>query len=334
MSITSSPNLLSQRRMTRLVTQIRTTGDERRIEAVTGRVNNIREATQGQVGKIQLLEKSLSDTQKYRESLDIANYRVEAMQTALNSLSETTQRVNQDALSALSFDNPETTKLVANEARAALGVTFATLNLQTGGRFIFSGNTIDTAPLGDLDTMMNDLKTIMNAAPDAATAVTDIDAYFDDPAGGFQTNIYTGSDANASDIEIGPGQRIQMDTRADNAAFKTVLKGLAMIALAGEEGAPDQKARDLIEAGSGKMIQSQYDVVNLNARIGNTLAEIGVAESTQSATEQSLTIALNNFTGVDQLEAATLMQSLDTQLEAAFAATARISRLTLLNYIS
>lgn len=333
MTVANSPTLLAQRRMSRLVTQVRVDADAKRIEAVTGRVNSIRAEMKGQIGKVQLVQKAIIDSRKYRQSLDLANFRLTSVETAVNSITEITERVNRDMLSALNTNNKDTTQLVAQGARAAIGVVFETLNMQLEGRFIFSGSTIDTAPMGDMDTMLTDLQTIMTAGPDAATVLANFDDYFDNPAGGFQTTIYTGSDNNAPDIEVGPGVRVPLNTRADDDMFKSVIKGLALSALAGQSGAQNPIERELFEAGSDRMIQAQYDTVVLRANIGNALAEVGVAESTQAATEQALTLSYNDFVTVDQTEAASLMQYLDTQLEASYAATARLTDLTFLDYM-
>ncbi len=52
-----------------------------------------------------------------------------------------------------------------------------------------------------------------------------------------------------------------------------------------------------------------------------------------SASEASLTIAFNNLAGADQLDATIELTELERQLETAFATTARMSNLSLVNFL-
>ena len=71
----------------------------------------------------------------------------------------------------------------------------------------------------------------------------------------------------------------------------------------------------------------------MRGRIGAAEERIANLKARNTATEASLTITFNNIAGADQLNAAIELTELERQLETAFATTARMSNLSLVNFL-
>jgi flagellar hook-associated protein 3 FlgL len=98
-------------------------------------------------------------------------------------------------------------------------------------------------------------------------------------------------------------------------------------------------AGDAVERGrlaqqAGQQLVSTEDArTTLRARIGTVEAQIEAARTRNSAEETSLGILRSDLGSVDPYEAATRLQAVQSQLESLYLVTARVSRLSLTEYL-
>jgi len=294
-------------------------------ESVTGARENVTQYLEGRIGKAMIAQKALDDLTMQRDQLSLRATRLEIAQTQLEFVQTASSGIAVELNTALSSEDSRARSLVASDAETSLNQIFASLNARHGERFLFSGDATATNPLGSLETLLEDVRQIAINAPDDATFATDIDTYFNDPAGGWHQTIYQGSD-NISDPDA---------VSANDPAIRQLIQGLAVVAIAQpDSGIP------LLDSSDAPLMAASYDILSGKTNVTNLRAELGlIQEQVERATdsldvEQTiLTQAFNTLTARDQYEAATEVKLLEANLQAAYLLTSRISDLSLLNYL-
>jgi len=328
------PDVLAHSRLARIIADMKSRADTARTEAVTGRYEDITKAVNGDIGGAHLVLKAIDDAKSYQTMLSLAESRAAQTQATLVNLTDQSRTISTDALSFLNRGDNDSMKTIAADANASLSVIFSSLSVSVGGRSLFGGDAVDRAPLGDVEDLIADVGAILAGAADAATAAAALDFYFNDPTGGFATTIYQGGVGNAPMTEIAPGVRISASVKADNQAIKDVMRGFAVLAnfdqMPGGSAAERQAA---MVSAAELVIDAEGDLVNIRAAIGVAEQRISGSKSRYEAEETVLTNVYNQKTAKDEFEAASALTALETQLEASYIMTARLSQLNLANFL-
>ena len=317
--------------MSRNVADLKSRADVARTEATNQRIQDITAHTRGNVGEAHLLKKAVDDVIAYQDNITFAVGRAATTQTVLGSINTDSARVAAEALAAAKRDDDAILRTSAEQARGAITTVFAALNASIGGRALFGGDVAEQFPLSSPDQLISDIEAIVAAAPDLATAEAQIDTYFNDPAGGFMTNIYQGGSGDAPDVEIAPGVRVDVSVRADAQEIRDMLRGLASIAVF--ESAGFAEGRELAESGATRTLETESTFADLRAVIGDGEARLENARARYAEEQAALTTLFNQRTARDPFEAATELQLLETQLESSYLLTARLSQLSLANFL-
>lgn len=334
MNSSGIPDLLAFSRLSRAVTNIKSQADTARTEAVTGRVDDITTEVKGDIGGVHLLKKAVEDAQAYQVSLSLASNRAERTQTILGRMATDSSRIATETLAQLGVGNASSLKTSAAEARASVVSIFSLLNTTEGGRALFGGDVVDQPPLVNAEALLTDVQTIITGAPDAASANVALDFYFNDPAGGFATNIYAGGAGDAPPVEISPGVRINTSVKANAQPIKDLIRGLAVTANYSEAPSGNFDERDKLAISAVELtLSAENSFSELRAAIGVVEAQIDASINRHAAEETVLTSLFNSKTLRDPFEAASQLQLLESQLEASYLLTARISRLSLANFL-
>lgn len=334
MSALGLPDLLRLTKLNRSVAGIKNETDRARNEVVTGRIEDLTKATRGDVGSLHLLKSAIDEAQSYQANLKVAANRAERTQTVLATLTGESSTLATNVLSYLGPQNVNALRASADNAKGALYVVFSNLNVDAGGRALFSGDTPDASPLGDPDQLIEDVRQIIAGATDEASANAALDQYFNSPTGGFATTIYRGGAGDAAPTELAPGVRVAASVKADAQPIRDLLRGLAVIA--NYETEPQSGAADrdrLVGAAANTLLNAESDLVQLRSRIGVSESRIAQRIDEFQAEEQSLTSLYNSKTTRDPYEAASALQLLQSQLESSYMITARLSQLTLTNFL-
>jgi flagellar hook-associated protein 3 FlgL len=326
-----SPTLRAHTLIQQSVSSIRERLDAVRSEAVTGKVADVGRAVNGDTGKVDRLSEALAYAEDRVSVLSFEGNRAQAAQNILSAVRSQTEDVRGDTLLAITASGEISDEAAALRGLSGFGDAIARLNSEFGGRPLFGGDS-GVTPLADADAILDDLRTIIAAAPTTGDALADIGDYFDDPAGGFATARYLGGDGAAPTVEISRTERVSTTVSASDDALRDTLRGLALVALSGE--AADTDARDqFLEAGASQLGGAIEGVIELQSRIGTREERIASAQVGYEAQITSLGLATNALTGRDQAEAATEMRLLESQLEASYLTTSRLANLSLVNYL-
>lgn len=243
------------------------------------------------------------------------------------ALSETLTKITRDS-PAVQIDD------AARGAVGRFGTLVSTLNTEFAGRRLFAGNAVDQPALAAPDAILADIVTAVGAAPDFASISAVLDTWFDDPAGGFATMAYLGDTGNPMTRRLDDTTVATIEARADNPEIRQTLKAAAMAAIADMIPALDKTTKaELLFQGGVRLQTAAAGVVDVQARLGFIEAEIERTSTAQTAEQAGLTIARNDIANDDPFETASALQALQVQLETHYQMTARLSLLSLANFL-
>ncbi len=329
------PPQRSQALLRNLLTDLRGAADVRREEAVTGRLADPALALGGRISEPLGIERALADIAEYRQSIALAETRAGATQIVLGEIAALVDDLANQTQLGLQSATTGGLETVAAVAEDGLIAAVSALNTRVGGRSVFAGDDGDQPALASAATIRAEVVTILEAAPDAATAEADLTIAFNAAGGLFETTLYGGGAGDAPAAEIAPGERVAHQTKADAPAIRDVLRAVATLSAAYAPDtalAPADRER-LAEAALATLRNSVDPLNRLRAEIGSAEARIETVRARQVAEETALTAQYNAFTGADTLVAATELQAVEGQLEILFLTTARLSGLSLVNFL-
>lgn len=304
-------------------------------ELNTGRVSDLSRNLGGQTSVVDGLDRDLQLLDRFEQTNGLLAASLDRQQLTLTSINDMRTNMVGQFLS-LTPDSLDTEfDLAASRARGDMSTIVSQLNLRDAGRAVFSGVAVDTNPLVDAETMLTDIVGLIGGATDSATIITTIETWFDAPGGGFDTLGYLGDTGDAQQRQISQTEVIELKARADDPAYRSLLKGVAIAAISDAlpfDLANDVQA-DLMRQSSEELLSASAGLVNVQADIGYNQERVELAQSAQAAKRASLSVAHNNLVLADPYETATKLQEVQRQLEMQFTTTARLSQLSLVNFI-
>ena len=220
-------------------------------------------------------------------------------------------------------------------ARDRFDAAVARLNTRIGERSVFAGDRPDATPLAPPETILAALRPIAAGAATAAELRAGLEMWFLSPGGGFDAVAYGGGTGPAPTMRIGDATTVALGPDGRAPALRQALLGLAMGALLGE-GAIAAPAAELAAArrfAGEAMLSAEGAVVRARAEIGGVEARIDAAASRNAAMQSRTEVERNRLLAADPYETATRLQTVETQLEGLYLLTARLSRLSLTEYL-
>lgn len=279
------------------------------------------------------IDASLSRLQGYKSTTSEAALLSGAMQTVLSTVEGMTSTLGPQLLSASSGTTATQINAIAGEARQKLETAMALYNTDLAGRAVFAGVATDGAATISADALLSTLETEIIGATSGADVATRVTNWFNSPTGYGATGYLGG--APLAPVAVAPGDAADLGFTAADPGIRDTLKGLAMAALL-DRGALAGNAferANLARHAGESLISSATARTDMAARLGTVEAQIEAASVRNSAETASLQIARNGITAVDPYETASRLEATRQQLETLYTLTARISRLSLVDYL-
>lgn len=300
----------------------------------TGRIGDVTAALGGDTARLSGINHSLKTLDGYLLAAQETGQTLGAIQTVLARL-DTLRGDTSAQLLQLSSDSLASQIDAAGDAAADVFADMVgTLNTQIGDRALLGGTAVIGAPLAPAGDMLTDLLAAIGAAATATDIITAVETWFDDPAGGFATMGYLGDVGPPRERPISEGQRVSIDARADDLGIREVLKAAAIAAVAAQRtGLGSAIKTDLLQQSGQRLHAAATGLIALQARTGAAEAEIARTGTALQAQKTALEIARNDMIGADPYETASRLQAVQLQLETHYSVTARLSRISLLDYI-
>lgn len=315
--------------------ELKTTLQRLSRELASGQRSDISTAVTGDYSPIVGIERSLKTASAYATVTAEAALFASTMQASLALVQKHSSELGPALLTAGTSENGVMIQTTTIDARVRFGAVLSAFNARVADRYAFSGETIGTPALVDETTVLTALQAAVSAETTAAGIVAVVDAWFDDPGGGFETVAYTGSFTALSPIRLAEDENVDLSLTAANTDIREVLKGFALASLIGGNvlsGDITEQA-ELARSAGEKMFTSQSNLSVLRATIGTAEARIDTVTARNSARTAALEIARTEITSVDSYRAAIELEATRTQIETLYTLTARLSRLNLADFL-
>jgi flagellar hook-associated protein 3 FlgL len=306
-------------------------------ELSSGVVSDKGAAVRGDHRALAALDRALPLLAARKAASDEAGRFATTIQTAIGTMQAAADAILPDLLSAATMKTPTQVNTLAADAEKRFDAAVSALNAQSAGRYVLSGASTDTRSLAGSDAIL----TALGTATTGLVTVTDIEkavsAWFDAPAGGggFLDSGYLGSSVAAPQAQIDEGTFAGANVTAADPAIREVLKGLALAALANRgalQGDPSGRAALVSRAGE-VLADAGGRVVALRAEVGIAEERLSDASTSIAAEISSTKIARSDLVGIDEYETATALTDTEKRIETLFALTARLSRLSLTDWL-
>lgn len=303
-------------------------------ELTTGRIASPGTLPEAALRETFGIDRQLLRLEQTTSDLTRAQNRTAVTQNALGTIDSVLGTMATELLAAIERGDDGSAETLRQTASGRLQSVLSALNTQYAGESLFAGAATDRIALGSADRLISDIRALVAGAADAASARAGIDAYFGS-GGDFETSFYGGSTTDAAPVALPDGSRIGTGARADDDGLRQVLKGLATLAAAepGAWSAPAAERADLLRSAAQETRQSTQGLTALRARLGQDEEAIRLGIDATAAERAALQLARNELTAVDPFVAATRFNDLQGQLETLYTVTARLSGLSLTNFL-
>ncbi len=304
-------------------------------ELSTGQKSDMTAELKGDVGRLLSLDREIEMFDSFKQNtVEVAQVQA-MMQNALETIDVLRERQSSISLPITVATSRPIVESAAKSSTSAFTEMVATLNRQLGDKSLFAGVQTDGAAFEDASLMMADIVGTIGPSPTTSDVIAAVDFWFDDPAGGFATMGYIGDTGAAAERRIGPTQSASYVVTGQSEGVKDVLHAIAYGAAA------DALAGTITTEQQTELLKkSGVDLLSAATTLNGTRSELGASEAfvAEKKTEYetqltALRIMRNDMTTADPFETALRLQEVQQQLETQFAVTARLSGLSLANYI-
>lgn len=331
MQFSLTPDTLFNSRLSRQNANIRARLETVGQETITGRRADVLQATSGQVGDAFLLEKASTDIIRQRSMATLATSRLDSATSSISTIRETLIDFTPSARVTFATGGDNEFNLMATSAEDALSGVMNSLGRRHGTRHLFSGTQTVGGPLASPEALKTAVNNAISGAASGTDAISAINDYFG-AGGGFETDIYQGSVADGPRLHVTDSQSFEPLPKADDALFRDMMQGFAMIAGAAQ-AATDADRDALIQAGINLLDGALDGALATESRLGaaqQSIERIDLALQTEATL---LSTTTNNLLGRDVFEAAAELKALEGQLEASYTVTGRLGSLSLANFL-
>lgn len=332
MSVIGLPDLLTAGRLSQGLSEVNLDLARVAEELSSGLRTDLLEASGGDPTRLFTIEREIALNETHQNLIDLASDRASVTQSALGRVQAATEAVGVPLLTAVGRGDIGSAALIGGEARSSFDAAVSALNARVGDRNLFSGAATTGQALASSEDMLADIAARASGATDAASLIAAVDDYFSDPAG-FATTGYLGSIVDAPDAEIYEGERVAYAVRADNEAIVTALSALAVSVIASETTLNDDVRLTAFREAGQRGVAATDNVISLRSELGVAEARFEDADARVEAARLFLQQGQSSLRARDPFEAATEFSALETQLQTMFSVTARLSSLSLNNFL-
>lgn len=155
------------------------------------------------------------------------------------------------------------------------------------------------------------------------------------PGGGFETGAYLGSANDLAPMRLNDNQAAEFNFRADSTELREAMRDTALAALALDPGLnlTFDEQKHLLRTASESLLTGQDNLTTVRADIGFNQERVENAMAENSLSRSSMLMTQSDLLSADQTDVAGKLQAVQVQLEMVYTITARLSQLTLANYV-
>jgi flagellar hook-associated protein 3 FlgL len=317
----------------RQATDLKSQAQRLAAEVTTGRVTDAARAVSGDLVPLAGIEGSLTRLDAYRSATTEAGLFASGLQEALGVLDRLSGELATSLVTASNSGHAAMIAAAGADAAARFDAAVATLNTRLGDRSLFSGTATARPALAPADTIMAAIDAEVAGAATAEEMAARVAAWFAAPDG-FATVAYRGAEPQPP-LPVSPEDEVRLDITAMDPTVLRTLQGLALGALIDRATAPATNAeRTTLARLAGEALMSgQTDRAGLAARIGTAEARIEGAVQRNDTERAALEMVRAGLLSVEPYAAASELEAVQTQIETLHAITARLARLSLVDFL-
>lgn len=303
-------------------------------ELASGRTADVARHLSGSYSYLADVERNLTLLDSYDAATGEAILFTQTMQDVLERFQTLSTDLGSAALTAAGSFLDEAVISASTRATEDLESMVNAVNSTVAGRALFSGIDSDTVPLVSHEDILADLRTALAGQTTLAGVQGVLDTWFD-TGGGFDTVAYQGSATSLQPFVLGEGETVDLDLRGDDEAFRTMLKFASMAALTADQALgfdSELQAQMMKAAGEGLSFQ-QERLVQIRADLGYAQTRAQESSARIVSERAGYLIAQSELLAVDPYETATQLEDVQFQLEALYAMTVKLARLSLTDYL-
>ncbi len=318
-------------------------------EVSSGRASDVGLALGARTGLTVTLRKESASLQTLMDSNAIADLRLSTTQDTLVKIAGDAQSFLNVLVAAKSDPTSAAgTKQRADEMLASLT---GLLNTTQNGEHLFGGINTGVKPVADYSDPASAAKQAVADAflahfgfaqgdPAAASITaadmqdfldTDFSTLFDDPA--WSTTWSTASDQPVTS-RISTAETVTTSVTANDPSMRKLAMAYTMVSDLGLSSLSQAAYGAVIDKASALAGSVIAGVTSTQAQLGYAQQAVADANSRMSAQKDVLEAHVGSLEGVDPYEASTRVNNLLTQIETSYALTARIQKISLLDFLS
>lgn len=335
MAITSLGDLAQSAMLRRHNVELRQAVTRHAQEVTTGVASDIAQHLQGDFAYLADIERSLGTVQGYRSAAIEAGLFTAGMQTALGLVQEASSSLAHTLLAQFGNGLDPVQSVVAQASRDGFERSVSALNAQAAGRSLFSGTATGSTSLTTADTIMAQLRTAIGTETSAVGIEAIVEDWFALGTGDFHSLAYQGSTSSLAPFRLGASGQIDLDLRADTPLLRDHLKFNALAVLAADPQlvlSSDTRENLQRRAGEG-LLGLQDGLTELRADLGFAESRIEESRIRLESEKSALELARNTLISIDPYDSATALERTQSQLESLYTVTARLSRLSLADFL-
>lgn len=306
-------------------------------ELASGKVADVAKELNGSTGQLLHYETQIRLLDQFNRSASEAAAQMSATQAVLTDLHGKGSEIGIRLSSAQIEATTVGLYALAETASASFDAAIARLNTEVSGVYVLAGLNTDRPPVAGAEEILNALQAGVAGMTNADQIAAFVSDWFDAPAGGggYVDIAYRGTFGQRRYAEIGQGERVAISTDADAPAIREMLKGLATAALVsrGALQSDTGEQRKLLIHGGTVLTMNDPGLGGESARLGLAEERVERGQAANSARLSIFMTARSEIVSADPYETATALTETQSRLDAVFAITARLSNLTLVNYL-
>jgi flagellar hook-associated protein 3 FlgL len=148
----------------------------------------------------------------------------------------------------------------------------------------------------------------------------------------WDSNFSSASSTNTT-AEIAPGQTIETSTNLNSGGFQPLAQAYAMLSMFGDSPLSGDAKQVVVSTATSLVNQGVSQVTAIGSQLGQTKTQINQANDEMSTQMTLMKTQIGGLDNVDANQVATQLNSLTTQIEAAYQITAQLQKLSLAQYL-
>lgn len=295
------------------------------------------------------LRSSLNEMESFQRLNGVAATRLAGAQTALTSIANSASEFLSNGIPAR--DAPNARFLMGQAASNALSDLTRNLNTEIGGFPVFGGENLDAKPMKDFSgvegnpakaAINNLFQTEFGFLPDdplaANLSANDLSGFLTGPfANLFDANhwgtLWSSASGSAMRSEVSPGIEVETGSTTHLSGLRDLTQGYVALSFFKDTAINDAAYKGIIDAALGSTSNASSELTAAQADLG--LSEERVSNATERLGEMQTVFSrsLTSLEAANPIDVAAKINSLLTGIEATYAMTARLQRLSLLNFL-